>query len=55
MSFHMAHLSYGNYIVRVNTRVTTTWPLAFFGGSGFELQRTGKTKKYSVQHMANEE
>lgn len=38
MSFHMAHLSYGNYIVRVN-RVMTTCPLAFFGGStafGFE-------------------
>lgn len=32
MSFHMPHLSYGNYIVRVNG-VMTTWPLASFRGS----------------------
>lgn len=57
MAFHTAHLSYGNYIDRVN-RVMTTWPLCFFfGGSaafGFGAQCAGKTKDCSV-FLANEE
>lgn len=54
MSFHMAHLSYSNYIAGVN-RVMTTWPLAFsffFCGGSTDLDLGGLEKTLNA---ANEE